>query len=505
MIDALRSVLIMNPDDTVGLCLSDIAAGDPLGNDDTVARDAVPAGHKVAVRAMAKGAPIFKYGQIIGLASQAIKAGEHVHVHNVSHEAKALDTVSQTARPETLRQSAQFQGYIRPDGRVATRNYIGVLTSVNCSATVARKIADSFPEAIFEDQPNIDGVVALTHTTGCGMTPSSDGTANLRRTLDGYAKHANFAGILMVGLGCEMMQIGSLFGEDTGLEQSAMLRTLMIQDEGGTLKSIEKGKSIVREMLTQLGDLQRKTVSAEHLTLGLQCGGSDGWSGVTANPALGRAADRLVAAGGTVILSETPEIYGAEALLFDRAVSDEVRTHLHERLEWWQDYVASNGAELNNNPSPGNIAGGLTTILEKSLGAVAKSGSSPLQAVYRYAQPIDQKGFVFMDSPGYDPCSATGQTASGANILAFTTGRGSVFGSKPAPCIKLASNRDMALRLSEDMDIDCSAVLDGVSLDQMGDAIFQKILDVASGAPSKSEALGLGDLEFVPWQIGAVV
>lgn len=505
MTEPLKRTLVMGEADTVALCLTDLAKGDRVNDGRIIARDAVPAGHKIAVRPMKAGQPVLKYGQVIGLASHDIEIGEHVHVHNVSHEASAhaSEPGKSVAAPDP--RPARFHGYVRPDGRVATRNYIGVLTSVNCSATVARKIADSFPDVLFEDRPEIDGVVALTHTTGCGMTPSSEGTANLRRTLEGYARQVNFAGVLIVGLGCEMMQIGSMFGGEGGLREGPMLRTLTIQDTGGTLKSIEAGKAIVKDMLSELNGMERQEVSAEHLTLGLQCGGSDGWSGVTANPALGRAADRLVAAGGTVILSETPEIHGAEQLLFSRAVSDAVRQELAQRLRWWEDYVARNGAELNNNPSPGNIEGGLTTILEKSLGAVAKSGSAPLQAIYSYGEPISRKGFVFMDSPGYDPCSATGQTASGANILAFTTGRGSVFGSKPAPCIKLASNAAMAARMAEDMDIDCSPVLDGVSLDEMGDVIFQEILDVASGKPSKSEALGLGDLEFVPWQMGAVV
>lgn len=505
MIGNLTRTLLMSAGDSVALCLDAVSPGDRIDAADVIARDGVPPGHKIAVRAMAEGEPVLKYGQVIGVALRDIAPGEHVHVHNVSHQASALVTSSSAAALAPLPRPASFMGYVRPDGRVATRNYIGILTSVNCSATVARKIADSFPDALFEDRPGIDGVVALTHTTGCGMTASSEGTANLRRTLDGYARHPNFAGVLVVGLGCEVMQIGSLFGGEGKLERSTLLRSLTIQDEGGTLKSIEAGRSIVREMLGEIGEMQRTEVSAEHLTLGLQCGGSDGWSGVTANPALGRAADRLVAAGGTVILSETPEIFGAEQLLYNRAASQEIRDALAGRLDWWQDYVARNGAELNNNPSPGNIAGGLTTILEKSLGAVAKSGSSPLMGVYYYGEPIDRHGFVFMDSPGYDPCSATGQTAAGANILAFTTGRGSVFGSKPAPCIKLASNRAMAERMSEDMDIDCSPVLDGVSLDEVGEQIFAKLLAVASGEKSKSETLGLGDLEFVPWQMGAVL
>lgn len=505
MTDRRNPTLVMGETDTVALCLTDVAPGDPFHSGSLVAREAVPSGHKIAVRLMRAGEPVLKYGQVIGLASCDIAVGEHVHVHNVCHEASAMAGARRADLAAPMPRPASFMGYVRPDGRVATRNYIGVLTSVNCSATVARKVADSFPDVLFEDQPHIDGVVALTHTTGCGMAPSGEGAGNLRRTLQGYANHANFAGVLIIGLGCEVMQVDSVFGSESGPERGAMLRTLTIQDAGGTLKSIEAGKAIVKEMLAGMASFQREPVSAKHLALGLQCGGSDGWSGVTANPALGRAADRLVAAGGTVILSETPEIYGAEQLLYRRAVSSEVRADLAARLDWWQDYVARNGAELNNNPSPGNITGGLTTILEKSLGAVAKSGSTPLQAVYRYGEPIDRCGFVFMDSPGYDPCSATGQTAAGANILAFTTGRGSVFGSKPAPCIKLATNHAMAGRMTEDMDIDCSPVLDGSSLDEMGGQIFQKILDVASGEKSKSEALGLGDLEFVPWQIGAVL
>jgi altronate hydrolase len=337
------------------------------------------------------------------------------------------------------------------------------------------------------------------------MTPASEGTANLQRTLAGYLAHPNFAAVLVVGLGCEMMQIAGFVDEAEAARNGMTLRTLTIQEEGGTRAAIEAGRAMVRDMIAEASMVVREEVSAAHLTLGLQCGGSDGWSGVTANPALGRSADLLVAAGGTVILSETPEIWGAEQLLFARAESPAVRAALQERLDWWADYVARNGAELNNNPSPGNIAGGLTTILEKSLGAVAKSGSSPLRAVYRYGEPITERGFVFMDSPGYDPCSATGQMAAGATILAFTTGRGSVFGSKPAPCIKLASNRALAERMAEDIDFDCSPVLDGASLDAMGEAIFDLLLRTASGETSKSEALGLGDLEFVPWQMGAVM
>ena len=498
-------ILAMHPDDNVALCLDPVAVGDSV-TAGVIAAEAVPSGHKIALRPIAPGEAVRKYGQVIGLASAAIAPGAHVHVHNVSAEVGGMRSAAGSAPvPALPPHRATFRGYRRASGTVGTRNYIGILTSVNCSANVARAIAAAFPDAMFHDGGAVDGVVALTHTTGCGMTPASEGTANLQRTLEGYLRHPNFAAVLVVGLGCEMMQIAGFADSAEAARHGMTLRTLTIQEEGGTRAAIEAGRAMVRELIAEAGTCQREGVSAEHLVLGLQCGGSDGWSGVTANPALGRAADLLVAAGGTVILSETPEIWGAEQLLFARAETPAVRAALQERLDWWADYVARNGAELNNNPSPGNIAGGLTTILEKSLGAVAKSGSSPLRGVYRYGEAITQRGFVFMDSPGYDPCSATGQMAAGANILAFTTGRGSVFGSKPAPCIKLASNRALAQRMAEDMDIDCSPVLEGTSLDAMGEAIFDLLLRTASGEKSKSEDLGLGDLEFVPWQMGAVM
>ena len=498
-------ILAMHPEDNVALCLDPVVPGDAVAAGVT-ATEAVPAGHKIALRAIAQGKAVRKYGQVIGLAGTAIAPGTHVHVHNVSADVGSLrSSADPAAAPAIAPRPATFRGYRRASGKVGTRNYIGVLTSVNCSAHVARAIAAAFPDAIFDDCSAVDGVVALTHTTGCGMTPASEGTANLKRTLAGYVAHPNFAAVLVVGLGCEMMQIAGFADAHEARDSGITLRTLTIQEEGGTRASIEAGRAIIRDMIAEAGTAVREDVSAEHLALGLQCGGSDGWSGVTANPALGRAADLLVAAGGTVILSETPEIYGAEQLLFARATSPAVRAALQERLDWWADHVARHGAELNNNPSPGNIAGGLTTILEKSLGAVAKSGSSPLRGVYRYAEPIAQRGFVFMDSPGFDPCSATGQMAAGANILAFTTGRGSVFGSKPAPCIKLASNHATAKRMADDIDFDCSPILDGVSLEAMGQAIFDLLLRTASGEKSKSEALGLGDLEFVPWQTGAVM
>jgi altronate hydrolase len=414
-------------------------------------------------------------------------------------EARAGAAIGVDARTHRSLSGASFEGFVRADGSVGTRNYIGVLTSVNCSATVARRIADAFPDSSLPD--GVDGVVAFTHQGGCGGSSLSTDTAVLQRTMAGYARHPNFSDVLVVGLGCEANQIPDWLARE-GLEPNAGLRTLTIQEAGGTSRAIAAGIAVVRELIVEALTARRMTVSAGHLTVGLQCGGSDGWSGVTANPALGAAVDLLIAQGGRAMLSETPEIWGAEHLLLRRAASAEVAKRLMARLDWWRAYADRHGMELNNNPSPGNLAGGLTTILEKSLGAVAKSGATPLNGVIGYAEPVTAPGLSFMDSPGYDPCSATGQIASGANLLAFTTGRGSVFGAKPAPSIKLASNARLASWMDEDMDIDASPVLNGVSLAAMGEVIFARMLAVASGEPSKSETLAIGDNEFVPWQVG---
>src|SRR5487761_2662426 len=390
-------------------------------------------------------------------------------------------------------------------GRVATRNYIGILSTVNCSATVARSIADHLTHGRLAAFPNIDGVVALTHGSGCGMDTQGDGMQILRRTLGGYAKHANFAGVLVVGLGCEANQISALLGAQA-LQEGALLRTFSIQDTGGTAKSIARGIAIVGEMLPHADAVTRQPVPASNLTIGLQCGGSDGYSGITANPALGAAVDLLVRHGGTAILSETPEIYGAEHLLTRRAASREVGEKLIARIRWWEDYTARQHGEMNNNPSPGNKAGGLTTILEKSLGSVAKGGTTNLVAVYDYAEVVTAKGFVYMDTPGYDPVSATGQVAGGANMIVFTTGRGSAYGCAPAPSLKLSTNTPLWVRQEEDIDLNCGAIVDGdATVAQTGERLFGLILETASGTRTKSERHGYGQSEFVPWYLGAVM
>ncbi|RYX91736.1 MAG: altronate dehydratase [Comamonadaceae bacterium] len=502
----------LHPADDVLIARSQLVGGTQAEN--ITIKGLIPPGHKVATHAIAQGEPVRRYNQIIGFASKPIAAGEHVHTHNLDMGPNKGDFERDYAwgadvKPVPARQERTFMGIRRADGRVATRNYIGILSSVNCSATAARAIADHFSRmtnpAAMEAFPNVDGVVALTHGTGCGMDTEGMGMQVLERTLAGYATHANFWGVLVVGLGCEANQINAWLAHSS-LREGDTLKVFNIQDTGGTRKTVEKGIALIKEMLPRANDVKREPCSVANITIGLQCGGSDGYSGISANPALGAAVDLLVAHGGTAILSETPEVYGAEHLLTRRAVKQEVGEKLVRRIKWWENYTEINGGEMNNNPSPGNKAGGLTTILEKSLGAVAKGGTTNLEAVYEYAEPVDAHGFVYMDTPGYDPVSATGQVAGGANMICFTTGRGSAYGCAPSPSLKLATNSALWTRQEEDMDINCGEIIDGkASVQEMGQRIFELVIATASGELSKSEKHGYGQNEFVPWQVGAVM
>jgi altronate hydrolase len=497
----------LHPNDDVVIARAQLVGGTNLLDEKITVSGLVPPGHKIATRAVKTGQPVRRYNQIIGFASRDIAPGEHVHLNNLAMGAFDRDyAFGADARPtQYVSPAATFMGIVRDDGRVATRNYIGILSTVNCSATVARGIADHFTRERLAEFGNVDGVVALTHGSGCGMDTRGEGMQVLRRTLGGYAKHANFAGVLMIGLGCEANQISSLLG-DQNLEEGPLLRTFSIQDTGGTAKTIQYGIGLIKEMLPHANAVTRQPVPASHLTLGLQCGGSDGYSGITANPTLGAAVDLLVRHGGSAILSETPEIYGAEHLLTRRAVTRDVGEKLVSRIKWWEEYTERERGEMNNNPSPGNKAGGLTTILEKSLGAVAKGGTTNLVAVYEYAEPVTAKGFVYMDTPGYDPVSATGQVAGGANMIVFTTGRGSAYGCAPAPSLKLSTNTQLWIKQEEDIDLNCGEIADGnASVDEVSAQLFQLVLDTASGAKSKSEQHGYGQSEFVPWNLGAVM
>ena len=497
----------LHPRDDVVIARAQLVGGTQLIDEKVTVSGLVPPGHKVATRAIRAGEPVRRYDQIIGFASRDIAAGEHVHLHNLAMGAFDRDyAFGADVKPtKYVAEPATFTGIVRQDGRVATRNYIGILSTVNCSATVARGIADHFTRERLAAFPNVDGVVALTHGSGCGMDTHGEGMQVLRRTLGGYAKHANFAGVLLIGLGCEANQISALLGAER-LEEGPLLQTFSIQDTGGTAKTIRHGIGLVEAMLPHANAVTRQPVPASHLVVGLQCGGSDGYSGITANPALGAAVDLLVRHGGTAILSETPEIYGAEHLLTRRAVAREVGEKLVSRIKWWEDYTAREKGEMNNNPSPGNKAGGLTTILEKSLGAVAKGGTTNLVAVYEYAEAVTAKGFVYMDTPGYDPVSATGQVAGGANMIVFTTGRGSAYGCAPAPSLKLSTNTPLWVKQEEDIDLNCGEIADGTAtVDATGQRLFDLMLATASGAKSKSEQHGYGQSEFVPWYLGAVM
>jgi len=493
--------------DNIVVAIDPINSGDRAEN--VVASQRIPRGHKMAVETIAKEASVIKYGQVIGFAREDIAPGQWVHEHNVyMHAFDRNYRFGTDARPTSFvpaERRRTFQGFRRANGKYGTRNFVAVLTSVNCSASAARFIVEEINRSgVLADYPNVDGVISLVHGTGCGIDSHGEAYELLKRTQWGYATNPNVGGVLMVGLGCEGFQIPRWM-QSYGITENETFRTLTIQEVGGTRKTVEAGVKAIVEMLPAVNRAVRSEAPASELMLALQCGGSDGYSGITANPALGVAADLLVAEGGTAILSETPEIYGAEHLLMLRAESPEIGEKLAERILWWEEYTARHNMEMNNNPSPGNKAGGLTTILEKSLGAAAKGGSTNLTGVFNYAEPVTASGLVFMDTPGYDPVSATGQVAGGANILCFTTGRGSAFGCKPTPSIKIASNSLIYEKMTEDMDLNCGDILDGASLADKGAEIFDKILAVASGERTKSELLGYGDSEFVPWQVGATM
>jgi altronate hydrolase len=497
----------MHENDNVLIARVDLRQGLALPEERLACLNRIPAGHKVAARDIAKGEAILKYNTVIGFAAGDIRAGTLLHRLNMEFREFERDYAhAQDYRPVQYvadAERASFMGIVRDDGRVATRNFVGIVSTVNCSATVSHRIADWFSPERLAEYGNIDGVAAFTHSTGCGMELSGEPMDLLRRTLAGYIRHPNLAAVLVVGLGCERNQINTLFGAEK-LTNGTNLKSFVMQDTGGTRKTIEAGIAAIRELLPDANRVTRVAVPASHVSVGLQCGGSDAFSSITANPALGAAMDILVRHGGTAILSETPEIYGVEHTLTRRAATREIGEKLVERIRWWKDvYALGRDVQINGVVSPGNQAGGLANILEKSLGSAMKGGSSPMMEVYKYAEPVRQQGFVFMDTPGYDPVSATGQIAGGANVVCFTTGRGSAFGCKPAPSIKLATNSPMFRRLEEDMDINCGEILDGTAtMQEMGEKIFHLILDTCSGKKTKSEEFGLGDHEFVPWQIG---
>ena len=500
------SVIRLHANDDVLIATRQLVPGNAIAGENMSVRDLIPSGHKMAAHDIKAGDAVRRYNQVIGFAKGAIEAGQHVHSHNLGMGDFERDygIGQQVGELPKVVTPATFRGYRRPNGKVGTRNYIAVISSVNCSATVTRAIARHFTPDKMAAFPNVDGVIALPHPEGCGINPNGEGMQILRRTMVGFAKHPNFAGVLFVGLGCEQNQIAPII-EAIGQHEPGMLQQVIMQAEGGTSAAIRKGIALVESMLPQANQFQREDASISHLIVGLNCGGSDGYSGITANPALGGTSDLLVAHGATTVLSETPEIYGAEHLLTRRAATPEIAQKLIDRIAWWKDYCTRAGGELDNNPSVGNKAGGLTTILEKSLGAVAKGGTSALNGAYQYAEAIEAKGFVYMDTPGYDPVSATGQAAGGAQIICFTTGRGSAFGCAGVPTLKLATNNALFERMRDDMDVICGDLITGTPMAEISQRIFAAILLHASGEKVRSEVLGYGNDEFLPWRVGAVM
>ena len=493
------ATLLLNPADDVLIALRPIKKGEAL-REDIIAQDDIPPGHKVARRVLTKGDGIKRYNSLIGAASVDINIGEHIHLHNLEMLDFERDySFCADVRPTPkAAETRTFEGIVREDGHIGTRNYIGVISSVNCSATVARMVADHFRGRL-ADYPNVDGVVPLTHKRGCGLDTKVEGVEALRRCLAGYAAHPNFAKVIVIGLGCEV-------GDLTGVLGGASGETLVIQQSGGTAATVRAGIERVEAALEEANKVRREPVPVSELKVALQCGGSDGYSGVSVNVALGVAVDHLVMQGATAILSETTECYGAEHVLTRRAINREVGEKLVASVKWWEEFASRSGMVINNNPTPGNKAGGLTTIYEKSLGSIAKGGTTNLMAVYDYAEQVTEHGLVFMDAPAFDPVGATAQVAGGATVMCFTTGRGSAFGCKPTPSLKLASNSDLYRRMPEDMDINCGTILDGdETVQEAGARIFEEIIQTASGKKTCSERLGYGDEEFAPWDMGAML
>jgi altronate hydrolase len=509
-----RPFVRLHADDNIAVASRHIPLGTSFqfdGTGEMFSREAIDMGHKISLRAIESGQPIKKFGQTIGYASQPIPQGSWVHVHNVTAGELSLDYAfcSEVPAEPTPIHGRTFQGYRRQNGKFGTRNYIGIVSTVNCSATTSKYAADKFNHELLAQFPNVDGVVPLIHKGGCAIQYGGEDHQQLTRTLANVARHPNIGAYIVIGLGCETAQASFLM-ENGGLLQLGNSPSpkqplvMNIQEQGGVAKTVARAVAQIREMLPEINKAQREPIPASELMLGLECGGSDGNSGTTANPALGYCSDMLVAHGGTSVLTETPEIYGGEHLLTRRSVSREVGEALLERIRWWVDYTALFGQRIDINPSVGNKKGGLTTIYEKSLGAIAKGGTSALQAVYQYGEAIDKKGFVIMDTPGYDPASVTGLVAGGCHVVCFTTGRGSCFGCKPVPTIKIATNTPMYSRMVDDMDINAGKILDGASLEEVGREIFDEVIAVASGKKTKSELLGIGDEEFYPWTFGPV-
>ncbi len=501
-----QKTILLSPADNVAVAREDLARGAemvcPWGT--ALLCDNIPAGHKVAIRPIFSRAEVRKYSQIIGVATRPILMGEWVHTHNLEtvHNLDSAELAVDHPPPPPLDPGLPrtFLGFRRQEGRVGTRNYIAVLSVSNCASHVCTAIADEFRNF---RAGAVDGIVALPHQEGCAHHEGPD-TEQLERTMRGVVLNPNVAAVLMVGLGCEVNHLSRYLGPGSHLLRTKPCSGLEIQGAGGTRRAIADGVRKVREFIECCRGLVRTEEPVEHILLGLNCGGSDAFSGITANPALGYASDLLVAAGGTVVLAETPEIYGAEHVLTRRAIDPETGRRLIFIIRRFQQYFDRFGASMESNPAPGNRRGGITNIVEKSLGAVTKGGTTMLRGVVDFAEEIRYKGLVFMDTPGYDPVSITGIAAGGCNVIAFTTGRGSAIGFPTVPVLKIASNSRIFHAMNDNMDVNAGQIVDGTAtIQEKGMEIYRHLVRVASGELTKSEILGVR--EFVPWRIGPVV
>lgn len=493
----------LHPRDNVAIAKQDIPARTTIIMPDHNALkigESIPEGHKFALCAIAAGEPVLRYGYRIGMATEPIAPGAWVHTHNLAVGDIAREyawTVVENPLPQPARHT--FLGFRRPDGRVGTRNYIAVIATSNCSAHVTTQIARAFTPERLAAYPNIDGVIPIIHHSGCCVPIGGASYVFLQRALANIARNPNIGAYVVVGLGCEGNQVDKCF------DVKQLDAAFVIQEQGGFRKTVAAAVQVIEQLLPRVNACHRTPQPISELNIALECGGSDSWSGVTANPLVGLVADAVVKQGGMAVLAETPEIFGAEHLLSHRVVSAEVGRKFAERFAWWNEQARLYGFSMDNNPSPGNKAGGLTTIFEKSLGAVAKGGSTPLTAVYEYTEFVTSKGLVFMDTPGYDPTATTGQLAGGCNLLIFTTGRGSLFGSNIVPCVKVASNSALYKRMSDDMDFNAGRVLEDVPMQTAADELLHLVIAVASGQRTKTEQKGLPECEFVPWHLGAML
>ncbi len=510
--EAVGPVLLLNEKDNVGVARTPVSAGTEVivNGNKVISRETITPGHKIALRPIASGSVVHKYGEIIGKATMDISPGDWVHTQNVipdfsgkNYEYATLTPVTEYFTPE---EAGEFMGYLRENGDVGTRNYIAVIATSNCSSHVASEIAYQLRN-VGPDTHGVDGVVAIPHQEGCGHSQGED-TWQLERTIAGMIFHPNVGAVLMVSLGCEVNQISkyidtSQLGQQH-FRKGKLIVGLEMQSSGGTRQTIASGVAQVEGLIKHCRQMERTPQPMGKVLLGTNCGGSDAFSGVSANPSLGYASDLLVRSGGTSVLAEIPECMGAEHLLTRRAVDESTGRKVIDVMEWYHGYLRRFGGGWDDNPSPGNKAGGISNVTEKSLGAVAKGGTTALTGVFAYAERVNRSGFVLMNTPGYDPVSLTGIAAGGANMICFTTGRGSGIGFPVAPVIKISSNSRIARAMEDNIDINAGVVVDGEgTIQEVGRKIFETIRRVASGERTKSELLG--HKEFVPWRIGPVL